>query len=499
MFFCKWGISIRAAPTGTVAFFRREPKETILELKRQLGLPTEILVVVASMIGTGIFITTGELLAMTHNALLIMVLWIVAFVVAVTGSLCYAELATMWPDVGGEYIYLKKTFGLLPSFLTGWISLVIGFTACVAITSITVVEYVHQFVQSIQGAQSPLAVFLAGAWNKKFIACGIIIFFGAVHIIGVRTGSVVQNILTVIKIAIILAMLGFGIYMADWGQAGRLAAVYDTAGARAGNSVPVMGVSLLIIMFSFAGWNGASYLAGEIKRPERNLPWALLVGTIVTSVLYLLLTIVFLISAPGPELMGQRAIGAVAMRSLFGPGVSNFFTLAIALILLSSISVEIMIGPRVYYAMAKDRMLFHGLGVVSDRLGTPAFAIILQVVLSVFYVFVGNSTILMEYMGFALGIFPVLTVVGLIYLRVKHPEIPRPFKVPLFPLIPLVFIVISLFMLIAGFMAWTNTSKFALLVVLAGVPVFYIWRWIVGRREYLAPLPQVQSCVEEAE
>jgi APA family basic amino acid/polyamine antiporter len=124
------------------------------------------------MIGTGIFITTGELLAMTHNALLIMVLWIVAFVVAVTGSLCYAELATMWPDVGGEYIYLKKTFGLLPSFLTGWISLVIGFTACVAITSITVVEYVHQFVQSIQGAQSPLAVFLAGAWNKNSLPAG---------------------------------------------------------------------------------------------------------------------------------------------------------------------------------------------------------------------------------------------------------------------------------------------------------------------------------------
>jgi APA family basic amino acid/polyamine antiporter len=159
-----------------------------------------------------------------------------------------------------------------------------------------------------------------------------------------------------------------------------------------------------------------------------------------------------------------------------------------------------MIGPRVYYAMAKDKMLFSSLGSVSERFKTPAFAVSLQVVLSIFYVFIGNSTILMEYMGFALGIFPVVTVIGLIYMRVKHPEIPRPFKVPFFPVLPLIFIFISLFMLIAGFLAWTSTSKFALLVVVAGVPVFYLWRWVMGRRH---PVPQViapcQSCVEEAE
>ena len=476
-----------------------------LELQRQLGLPTAILVVVASMIGTGIFITTGELLAMTHSALVILILWIVALIVAVTGSLCYAELAAMWPDVGGEYVYLKKTFGLLPSFLTGWISLVIGFTACVAITSITVAEYLHQFFNSVYGAGSAITVFFANPWNKKIFGSCIILFFGAVHILGVRTGGFVQNVLTVMKLLIIVSLVGFGAYYIDWSQAGRLVEVYEetgisSSGTANGTGIPVMGLALLIVMFSYTGWNGASYLAGEIKNPEKNLPRALLIGTIVTSVLYLLLNIVFILSAPGADLMGQKAIGAVATRSLFGPGVSSFFTLAIALILLSSISVEIMIGPRVYYAMAKDKMLFSSLGSVSERFKTPAFAVSLQVVLSIFYVFIGNSTILMEYMGFALGIFPVVTVIGLIYMRVKHPEIPRPFKVPFFPVLPLIFIFISLFMLIAGFLAWTSTSKFALLVVVAGVPVFYLWRWVMGRRH---PVPQVivpcQSCVEEAE
>jgi APA family basic amino acid/polyamine antiporter len=449
------------------------------------------------MIGTGIFITTGEILGMTHNALMILVLWGIALLVAITGSLCYAELATMWPHVGGEYVYLKKTFGMLPAFLTGWISLIIGFTACVAITSITVMEYLHQFFNSVDGS-SAITVFLASPWNRKIMATLLIIFFGGVHILGVRTGSAVQNVLTVLKVLIITALLGFGFFMADWGQAGRLVAIYPTATPHTMGGIPVMGLSLLIIMFSYAGWNGASYLSGEIKNPEKNLPRALLLGTVVTSVLYLLLNVVFLLSSPGPELMNQKAIGAVAARNLFGPGVSSFFTLAIALMLLSSISVEIMIGPRVYYAMAKDRMLFQSLGTVSERFQTPAFAITLQVVLSVFYVFIGNSTLLMEYMGFALGIFPVLTVAGLIYLRRKHPEIPRPFKVPLYPLVPIVFIAFSVFMLVAGFMAWTKTSRFALLVVLAGIPVFYLWRWYNARRYAPAFTPE-PSVAQKAE
>ncbi|HPA73651.1 MAG TPA: amino acid permease [Spirochaetota bacterium] len=468
-----------------------------MELKRQLGLPTAILVVVASMIGTGIFITTGEILGMTHNALMILVLWGIALLVAVTGSLCYAELATMWPHVGGEYVYLKKTFGMLPAFLTGWISLIIGFTACVAITSITVMEYLHQFFRSVDG-NSSITLFLASPWNQKIMASLLIIFFGGVHIMGVRTGSAVQNVLTVLKVLIITSIVGFGFYMVDWSQAGRLVEVYPESSRHTLGGVPVMGLSLLIIMFSYAGWNGASYLAGEIKNPEKNLPRALLLGTVATSVLYLLVNIVFLMSAPGPELMNQKAIGAVAARSLFGPGVSSFFTLAIALILLSSISVEIMIGPRVYYAMAKDRMLFSILGTVSERFRTPAFAIMLQVLLSVFYVFIGNSTMLMEYMGFALSLFPVLTVVGLIHMRRAHPEIPRPFRVPLYPLVPIVFIAFSVFMLVAGFMAWTATSRFAILAVLAGVPVFYAWRWYTARGRASA-LSQEPSAVPETE
>ncbi len=471
-----------------------------MELKRQLGLPTAILVVVASMIGTGVFITTGEVLAMTQNALSLLILWVVAVVVAITGSLCYAELATMWPDDGGEYVYLKKTFGLLPSFLTGWISLVVGFTACVAISSITVIEYVRQFAHNALGPASPLAVFLADPFSSRLLASGIILFFGSLHIMGVRKGSFVQNVLTICKMVIIVVIIGFGFYVADWSHAERLVATYNAKPASTGilGPIPVYGLALLIIMFSYAGWNGASYLAGEIKNPVKNLPRALLWGSIVTSILYLLLNIVFLMASPGADIMGQKAVGSIATKHLFGDGISHFFTLAIAFVLLSAISVEIMVGPRVYYAMAKDKMLFQGLSSVSDRFGTPAFAIALQVVLSIFYVWVGNTTILMEYMGFALGIFPVITVIGLIYNRIKHPDLPRPYKVPFYPVVPIIFITLSVFMLAAGFLAWTSTSRFALGVVLAGIPVFYIWRWYANRR-YASAIAPCAPCVEELE
>lgn len=443
-------------------------------LERQLGLPTAILVVVASMIGTGIFITTGTVLQMTQDALIIMILWIVGGIVALTGTLCYAELATMWPDVGGEYIYLRNTFGFLPSFLTGWISLVVGFTASVATSSISLVKYLHQFSQNV-AADSHLTDVFAGLWTQKIVAASIILFFGSVHIIGVRTGSRIQNVLTVLKLLIVVMLVGFGLYMADWVTAGRLTATYPVEG-EASPGLPLIGLALLIIMFSYSGWNGASYIGGEISNPERNLPRALFFGTLITMVIYIGLNVVFLMSAPGTELMGKDAVGAIATRNLFGPLVSNFFTLGIALILLSSVSVQMMIGPRVYYAMARDRMIFQNLAHESTRFNTPAVAISVQMVLAIFYVFVGTAQTLMEYMGFALSIFPLLTVIGLIYMRMKRPDIPRPFKVPFYPVVPLIYILLTVSMMVAGFLAWTKTAWFAILVTLAGIPVFYLWR-----------------------
>ncbi len=453
-----------------------------MELKRQLGLFTGVLIIVADMIGTGIFMTTGNILGMTGSAAIVLILWGVGGLVALTGSLCYAELATMWPDVGGEYVYLKKIFGYLPAFLTGWVSLMVGFSAPVATSSLLLVQYINRFWHMVAGAGSVNILPLDGILMQKGLAAAIIIFFGIVHILGVKRGGYLQNFLTILKILIVVSLIAFGMSMANWSTAERLLAQYQLPGGAAAPGLPVLGLALLIVMFAFSGWNGASYIAGEMKNPERTLPRALLIGTLLTTVLYLLLNVVFIISSPGADIMGKDEIGAIAASSLFGAGISGVFMISIAIVLLSAVSVQMMVGPRVYYAMSKDRMIFGFLSKVHPRFGTPYPAILIQMALAVIYVFTGSAMTLVIYMGFALNIFPVLAVIGLIYMRYKEPGLKRPYRVPLFPVVPVVYVGLSIVMMGAALMNWTETSLFAMAVLAAGVPVFYLWRWFIGKK-----------------
>ncbi|MBN2467075.1 MAG: amino acid permease [Deltaproteobacteria bacterium] len=453
-----------------------------MSLERQLGLPTATLAVVAGMIGTGIFFTTGIILGMAHNALLVLVLWVIGALAALTGALSYAELATMWPEAGGEYVYLKRIYGLLPSFLTGWISLLVGFSAPVAISAIAFVKYLNEFCQNVMPSAPFVPSLLSNIWGQKMIAATLILALSSIHIVGVRVGGAVQNVLTAVKLFIVTTFIGFGLFKAEWSSAERLVAAYPAAGEAQGVGIPTMGLALLIIMFSYSGWNAAAYIAGEIKNPEKNLPRALLWGTIITSILYLGLNIVFLMSAPGHRLMGQEAVGAIAAQHLFGSYASRFYTLGIALVLLSSISVEMMLGPRVSYAMAKDKMIFRCLHGVSPTFGTPSAAICLQMSLAIVYVLIGSAQAILEYTGFALAVFPLLAVTGLIVARKSYPELPRPYRV-FHPGIPFFYIVLTLSMLIAGLLTMKHTSWCAVAVILAGVPVYYLWREFLLREE----------------
>ena len=442
-----------------------------VELKRQLGLYTGILVIIADMIGTGIFMTTGNILGMTQNALIVLLLWVVGGIVALCGALSYSELATMWPDVGGEYLYLKKIFGNLPAFLTGWVSLLVGFTAPVATSSMLLVQYLNSFLCNIN-ATSITAYTNNIFWQKTFAAL-IIIAFALAHIAGVRRGTNIQNALTILKIGIVAAFIIAGFYVVDSSGIERLYASYGSITVQ---SVPYMGLSLLIIMFAYTGWNGATYIAGEIVNPEKNLPKIMFWGVTITTVLYLLLNVVFVMSTDASAIMGKDEIGAIVANALFGPAVSNFFSITIAIILLSSVSAQMMLGPRVYYAMAKNRMIFHSLAKVNERLGTPVNAIILQMILAIIYVYSGSAMTLVIYMGFALNVFPVLAVIGLMVTRKKHPEIKRPYTTPLYPLVPLVYIILSVIMMIAALMCWAVTSAFAIGVLFLGIPVYYLWQ-----------------------
>ncbi|RME93101.1 MAG: amino acid permease [Candidatus Hydrogenedentota bacterium] len=450
-----------------------------MTLKRQLGLTTAMLVVVASMIGTGIFVTTGEVLAVTGNATLVLFLWLLGGLVALSGTLSYAELATMMPHVGGEYVYLRKMYGLLPSFLSGWVSLIVGFSASIAASALAVSEYSFKLLTYLN-PNSSLAHFLTWEWGPKLIAAGAISFFGILHMIGIKWGARVQNFLTIIKIGIVALFILFGFAFADWNAASRLIATYEPSGSA---NMGTLGLALLMVMFAYSGWNGASYIGGEIKNPGKNLPKALFWGTFLTMILYVFINVVFLLAVDGTTLMtdGKNTAGALAALNLFGKNFGVFFNLGILLILLSSISVQLMIGPRVYYAMAQDHIIFEGLAKVSEKFHTPVFAIGIQILISVFYVLLANVTFLIIHMSFALSIFPLLTVIGLFKLRKTEPNAERPYKVAGYPYVPLFFIIMNIFMMISSLIVWTKTSLTAIAVLLVGIPVFYLWRAFVAK------------------
>ncbi|HTF99531.1 MAG TPA: amino acid permease, partial [Nitrospirota bacterium] len=281
-----------------------------MELKRQLGPATGIFVIIADMIGTGIFMTTGVILETTRSALLVLALWGAGGLAAISGALCYAELASRWPEAGGEYAYLRNIYGRLPAFLTGWISLVVGFSAPAAVSSLLLVQYMGRFFHGIAGAGAS-AFPLDSTLVQKFLAVGLVMFFGAVHMISVKRGSSLQNALTAIKVVLVLLLIVIGFSQADWSMTRRLTAQYDPAPG-AGQLVLQSGLALLVVMYAYSGWNCAAYLGGEIVEPEKNLPRALLSGTAVTAVLYILLNVLFLMSADGASIMGKEEVGAVA-------------------------------------------------------------------------------------------------------------------------------------------------------------------------------------------
>ncbi len=454
----------------------------LLKLERTHGFLTSFLIVVSTMVGTGIYFSTGSILAITQNGGMALVLWALGGFVALTGALCYAELSAMMPDCGGEYLYLKKTFGLLPAFLTGWISILVGFSASIAACALSLSEYFHNFLLQLLGPMSFPESLFAEKTAQKTAASAVIFFFGLFHMVNMKMGRAIQNSLAVLKIAVALLFTAFGIYFIEWSNLERIGLVSFPSGINL-NSFSQLSLGLLIVSFAYSGWNSSAYIGGEIKNPDKNLPLSLIGGTVFTMLLYLLLNIIFLMSAPAEELAGQNTIAAIAAQHLFGPKVAASLTLGIVLVLLSSICVQLMVGPRICYSMAQDRVIFSALGVVSLRFHTPVFAVLLITAVSILYVLVGNPDLLMQYMGFALSIFPFITVLSLMILRHRYPTLKRPYKVPWYPLTPILHLLLSGLTMIASLISMAKSSLFAVSVLLLGIPVYFLWKRFLIRNK----------------
>lgn len=415
-------------------------------LQRELGLSSATVLVIANMVGTGIFTTSGFILAELGSPQALLLCWLFGGLFALTGALCYGELGAMMPQAGGEYIYLKRSFGPLPAFLSGWISLIVGFSAPIAAAGIACATY----LLGSAGARpwytlTLLDTRIFSISPASMLAIAAVIIFSLVHYHSLKLGQRVQNYLTTFKIAFIL-VLGIGGLLFGNGDSSRLTGLFSAGTFSLNGSA--FAVSLIFVSFAYSGWNAAAYLGGEIRQPERNLPLALLVGTVFVSLCYLLLNLVYLYALPVSTMQGMLEVGTEAANSLFGRQAGSIIGLAIALGLLSVLSAMIMAGPRVYYAMAKDGLFFRSFGQVNSKHHTPTLAIMFQATIAGIMILSATFDALLIYIGFTLSLAAMLTIIGLIKLRITRPDIPRPYRTWGFPFTPLFFVIGNLWIVI---------------------------------------------------
>ena len=431
-------------------------------LSRDLRLSDASIIVVANMIGAGIFTTSGLLLRELGSPILMLVLWVAGGFLALCGAFCYGELGAAMPRAGGEYAYLTELFHPLLGFLTGWVSLVVGFSAPLAATAIGFSEYI--------GRAFPALLELGGVGvTVKGLAVAIIAVLATIHLRGVAFGARVQNWLTGGKVFLIVAciVVGFSFGSGDMGNLLR-----TTPGAAHGIDWRAIGLSLMWIMFVYSGWNSSAYMGAEIRDPRRTLPRSLIIGTGTVIGSYLGINLLFIYAAPPDDSQGVIAIGGLAASRLFGTGAERFVSIVIGFALISSISALIMLGPRVYYAMARDGCFFGAIGDVDPESRVPAKSIMLQCLIAVIMVLTGTFEQILTFMGFCLGIFPIAAVLGVFKLR-RRPEGIR--SIPAYPLPPIIFIVTSCAILVLAFLERPVESSVGLATVAAGIPIYYFF------------------------
>ena len=348
-------------------------------LLRQLGLGSAIALVISNMIGTGIFISSGYLAGDLGTPFLFLIIWVVGAAFALAGAFCYSELGINFPSSGGEYVYLTRAYGPTWGFMTGWVSFFAGFSAPIAVNALAIADYLGHFWPALRQENAHWAIG-TGALSLKVgpaqaLGCVVIAVFTLVNCVGLGKVARLQNILTTTKVIVIIAFiaLGFLIGKGDWSHFS-MTAVRTSTTPIAGQFV----ISLFWIYFAYSGWNAATYVAEELKRPERTLPAALAIGTLVVAALYVGLNVMFLYAAPLESLKGIKAVASEAAKHLFGPGIAGAFAALVALCVMSSVNAMVTIGPRVYYAMAKNGAFFSVAAKVHPRWHTPMVAILCQ-------------------------------------------------------------------------------------------------------------------------
>lgn len=442
-------------------------------LDRRLGPFDAAAIVVSNVIGGGIFFVPVIVAQMVPNGTAMLLVWAAGGVLAFAGAMAYAELAASRPHAGGEYVYLRDAFGPLAAFLTGWTSFVAGFTGAIAASAVAVAENVGRFVPAAASATPiftiPLPLLPLVVSPKAIVALAVIAALSLIHIRGLGPGTVVQNLLAGLKVTALVVIIALGFAVGS----GSVASI--SAGTPAAASGMLL--ALVPVMFTYSGWNAATYVAEEVLEPGRNVPLALGLGTAAVIVIYVALNALYLYAAPIAELaqLPPGRLLDIAAERLFGFAAANLLGLFAIVSLSASISAMTIAGPRVYYAMARDGMFLPAAAAVHPRFRTPATAIAAQGLWSSVLVLCGTLSQLVSYTGFGLVLFSSIGVASLFVLRRREPHAPRPFRAWGYPWAPAVFVIAGAAMVVNELIRNGATSFAGVGVIAAGIPLYFLF------------------------
>lgn len=457
--------------------------------RRQLGLGVTAAIVVANMIGVGVFTSTGFQAAGMHDPMTILVCWIVGGVIALCGAAAYAELGSMMPKAGGEYVYLREAYHPAVGFMSGWVSLTAGFSAPIAVAAITFAKYLGRVFTELAPARDAgnnvvlwaqhsfdvgsTHLFTVRFGIEQAIAIGLIVAIAMLHSFDTKIGGWVQAMFTAVKVVLIVLFILGGLLLGT-GDTGHFEA---QNGGLSNVGTMSFAISLMYVSFAYSGWNAAAYIASDVRDPSRTLPRALLLGTGIVMVLYVLLNVVFLYAVPSDTLATGSdggpiyEVGHAAAAALFGERVGQLVSSVISLALVSAVSAMIMAGPRVYAAMSADRALPRALSKHNDR-GVPVFAVVTQAVLASLFVIIGDPDMLIRFVGFTLAIFAALAVIAVYILRARG--MVGAYRTFGYPVTPVVFILSSVWIAFAQIKERPMESAVIGTILGLGGVVYYI-------------------------
>jgi len=429
------------------------------ELLRALGLSDAIMLVVGTIIGSGVFLVSSDIARAVHGAGPLLAVWIVGGFFTMLGAMSLAELGAAIPHAGGLYTYIGRAWGPMAGFLCGWMLFTVATSGSIATLAAALPIYASGFV-----ALSPLA--------GKALGIAAIAFFTAVNLFGVRHGSIAQNVLTALKVGGLLAMVGAIFLLPSPPRPSPAAtAIPGPVG------IAAIGTALVAVLWAYEGWHDVTFIAGEMRAPQRDFPRGLIGGTAIVIALYLAANLAYLHVLTPTEIGSSERVALEAIRRVAGETGGRLLTAAILCSILGAMNALVLAGPRAYFQMARDGLLFRRFGHVHPRWRTPADAIVLQGIWSsLLVVFIGGFSQLFTYVIFGGWIFYALAVLGVPVLRRKEPALPRPFRVPGYPFLPFLFAAGAAYLVVNTLVTTPRESLIGLAFIALGIPLYFLRR-----------------------